>query len=150
MGLGKRVNPLLCTNSIAQRLRKRLIVNICKESMPLTFSERRDCCILCKSCILVCMQIVLGDSVSYKSVWNAEAAMQAKWLVFPCSYNETTSTGELGRERAWFVKKHQEERRKSEILLKCCPTSRKLCVHATVLPCVFDDLRSIQHYFIFL
>lgn len=76
--------------------------------------------------------------------------MQAKWLVFPCSCNETSSTGDLGRERAWFVRKHQEERRKPEILLKCCPTSRKLCVHATVLPCVFGDLRRIQHCFILI
>lgn len=60
--------------------------------------------------------------------------------------NETSSTGELGRERAWFVRKHQEERRKPEILLKC----RKLCVHATVLPCVFDDLKNSRHCFIFL
>lgn len=39
---GKGVNLLLCTNSMALRLRKHLIVNICKVAMPLTFSSRRD------------------------------------------------------------------------------------------------------------
>lgn len=75
--------------------------------------------------------------------------MQAKWLAFPCSCNETFITEGPGRERAWSVRKHQEERRKPGIL-KRWHSSRKRCIHATVLPCIFDDLRSIQHCFIFL
>lgn len=75
--------------------------------------------------------------------------MQAKWLSFPCSCNATFITRGPGRERAWFVRKHQEERRKPGILLKCWHNSRKRRVCVTVLPCIFDDLRWIQPYILF-
>lgn len=67
---GKGVSLLLCTNSIALRLRKHFTVNICKVAVPLTFSGRRDKWfsrfILFRSHVLVRMQILLGGSVSYK------------------------------------------------------------------------------------
>ena len=60
-------------------------------------------------------------------------------------YHRRTRRGE-----SLIARKHQEKRRKPGILLKCWHSSRKSCVHATVLPCISDDVRSIQHCFIFL